>query len=48
VINEITKNNFPFRLHYQILLDFELENIETIQICTLLEFKRDSNLSGKI
>jgi hypothetical protein len=32
VINVITKNNFPFQLHFQILLDFELENLETIQI----------------
>jgi hypothetical protein len=32
VINEITRNNFPFWLLFQILLDFELKNIETIQI----------------
>jgi hypothetical protein len=38
VINEIKKNNFPFWLHFQILLDFELEKLETIQILILLEF----------
>jgi hypothetical protein len=38
VINEITKNNFPFWLHIQILLDFKLENLEIIQIWILLEF----------
>jgi hypothetical protein len=32
VINEITKNNFPFWLHFQILLYFELENLEIVQI----------------
>jgi hypothetical protein len=32
VINEITNINFPFWLLFQILLDFELQNLEKIQI----------------
>jgi hypothetical protein len=31
VIKEITKNKFPFRLHIEILLDFELKILETNQ-----------------
>jgi hypothetical protein len=38
VINEITNKNFTFWLLFQILLDFELQNLETIQIWILLEF----------
>jgi hypothetical protein len=38
VLNEITKNNFPFGFNYQHLPDFELKILESIQIWIFLEF----------
>jgi hypothetical protein len=32
VINEITRNNFPFGFNFQLLTDFELKILESIQI----------------
>jgi hypothetical protein len=32
------EEQLSFLVHYQILMDFELENLETIQIRILLEF----------